>query len=104
MLLVEVYRHSRKHPSQVIEQQVPAEGQSALQDMKSAGMVREIFKAISSEEVKAANCQVEQMSRVGVGVRRAVVRCYDYDFGTGLCNPMHLSHGTQNVRMMFEKV
>jgi hypothetical protein len=104
MLLVEVYRNSRKHPSQIIQQKVPAKGQSALQDTKSAGMVREIFKAISSEEIKAVDCQVEQMSRVGVGVRRAVVRCYDYDFGIGLRNPMYLSHGTQDVLMVFEKV
>ena len=67
-------------------------------------MVREIFKAISSEEVKAVNCQVEQMSGVGIGVRRAEVRSHDDDFGAGLGNPMHLRHSTQNIRMMLKKV
>ena len=67
-------------------------------------MVREIFKAISMEVVKGVNSQVEHMSGISVGIRGAVVRCCDYDFGTGLRNSMYLSHDTQNIRLMLEKV
>lgn len=44
------------------------------------------------------------MGGVGVRIRGAVVRCHDDDFGAGLSNSMHLRHGTQNVRLMFEKM
>ena len=67
-------------------------------------MVREILKAVSIEIVKGVNSQVEYMSGVSVGITRAVVRCCDYDFGAGLRNSMHLSHDTQNIGLMLEKV
>ncbi len=44
------------------------------------------------------------MGRVCVRVRGAVVRCYDDNLGAGLSDPVDLSHGLQNVRMVLEEV
>lgn len=104
MFFIEINRDGRKHAPQVIEKQVAPESQPSFEDAKPSRPIREILERVLDEIVKTVKAKVVNVGGVGIRVRRAVVRCCNDNFGSGLGDPMHLGHSAQDVRLVFEKM
>jgi len=69
MLLIEVDRDGREQAREIVEQQISTEGQTALQNAKSAGVISEIIETVTIKVVKGVKPEVKQVGGVGVRIR-----------------------------------
>src|SRR6185312_17473036 len=60
--------------AQVVEQEVPAEGQLQALDIETEGRAVEGFEILSREVLETGGGQVAHVRRIGVGIVRAEVR------------------------------
>ncbi len=104
MLFVKVHRHSGNQSSQIVEQEIVAEGECAFENPKATGAVGEIREAILGEIIEAVKTQVNQVGGISIGIHRTEVRGHYDDFRAGLCDAMHFRHRTKNVRLVFDEV